>query len=70
MVEFARRSVRAGVTKYLSCALVFTDLMFLGKRSELFPLFTHFLTKFSERCVRLSRKVVRPVSSRADGYSL
>ena len=56
MVDFARRSVLAGVTTYLSCCLVFTDFTTFGNRSALFSLFTHFLANDKDNFLRLSFK--------------
>ena len=67
MVELAKRAVWAGVTKYFSWGLVFTDFAFSGNRSAPSPDFKHFLAKLSESCFRLSDNVDNPVRSKADG---
>jgi predicted exporter len=58
----ARRSVRALVSTYFSCGLVFTVLVFSGRGLR----FCHFLAKLRASCVRRSWRLSNPVNSKAE----
>ena len=57
MLDLASLLVIAGVTKYFSCGLVFTDFVFMGNMSALFSLFKHVFANLKDKVFRLDKSV-------------